>query len=59
MTISPGSSPADTVNPVTDCRQSGVSDWADTVMTMAKARMSTAVIATNMPVVLVASLFMW
>ena len=32
ISISPGSSPANTVNPVTGSRQSGVSDCAKTVM---------------------------
>ena len=53
MTSSPGSSPADTVNPVTGSRQSGLSDWADTVIAV-NARMAvTANATTNTPILLV------
>ena len=57
MSISPGSSPADAVNPVTDCRQSVVSDCAETVITVANPMMATIANATaNTPVV---NLFIW
>ena len=52
MTISPGSSPADTVNPVTGSRQSGSSDCADTTIAVNARMAATANATTNTPTLL-------